>query len=32
MLIKFTLWKNYMEEQEGKFNKEIVASEENISP
>jgi hypothetical protein len=32
MLIKFTLWKTHMEEQEGKVNKEVVASEENISP
>jgi hypothetical protein len=31
MLEKFTLWKTHMQEQEGKVNKEVVASKEYIS-
>ena len=32
MLNNFTLWQSHMQEQEGKIDKEVVASVEDISP
>jgi len=32
MLNNFTLWQSHMQEQEGKIDKEVVASVQDISP